>query len=125
MHTAGVNVVSRDVIGRTVGGGVRTLTRTRTGSGYVNDGEGAIWGSQVAVVHAIRINGHPRNDPYRVDAETQRPLARACACAGDVERGDGAVLTYEAVIHIVRVHVQTQAHRLRADTHRKRTLKGT
>src|SRR4030095_4003010 len=67
--------------------------------------------------YVTRINVVSLNRSLLVDPERERALERACARAGNVERGDRAVWSAQnAVIHIARVKRRSRdrSHRVKA-----------
>jgi hypothetical protein len=72
--------------------------------------------SQKTVKRIAGVNIDSGDRIYRIVAKRNSALAGTCACARNIERANGAVLsTHEAVINIARVHVISRDHPRRAD----------
>src|SRR5262249_24754127 len=68
------------------------------------------------VSHIARVNIVSGDRTDGIVAKRNSALARACACARNIKRGDGAVLsTLEAMTDIARVYVLTRHRPWRVD----------
>src|SRR5271167_713033 len=120
LHTARVNVVSRDRPCRVddvgairVGALAGTCARIRS----VERRDGAVGSAHVAVTYTARVIVVSRNRPRRVETVGARALEGACARARSVENSEGAVATaQEAVAHIVGVTGQSRNRARRVDS---------
>ena len=78
------------------------------------------------MIGTVRVNVVSGDRPRRVDVVGDGALARPCAPAGNVERGDGAVRgAQETVIHIARVDVESLSRSCIVDASGIRALVGT
>lgn len=68
------------------------------------------------MIHIVGVNKGPGDRIHGIVAKRDSALLRTCACARNIECGDGAVLSaHEAMIDIVRVYVISRDHAGRAD----------
>src|SRR5439155_11809728 len=85
----------------------------------VERGDGAVRSAHEAVKHIAPVPNGSRNRPRRVDAVLdcrKGALERACARAGTIVRGDGAIPSaYEAVLHEVIVKGSSRNRPRRVD----------